>query len=201
MNTFQKLVRAIETDKNLRKEIIQKLNYKDLASGTNKLLTQLLNKTIQPDKLRVICLIVNYDSDEVVDDYINIKEIIKKDKAILEENLSLKEQIKIRDEFKPYIYIAITRQLPESITIASLVGDKIKYIRNLADNIQDLSKENQLDIVKGIILDHYKSNQGQCLLFDSITGYTFYKGFNEKIHFSNTGEIINSIPRPTEALI
>lgn len=192
MNTFQKLENLIETNKSIRKYLVQKLNYKDVSSGTNKLLTQLRNKTITNDRLKLICEILDYNNiSEVINDYLVMKETIKKENELLEQISLLKYQIKIRDEFKPYIYIMTEKYKPDSIVIASFIGNKTKYIRDLPNYILDLSKNEQIKIVKNIVINNFIENKGICLLYGKITGYIFYRSFNEKIYLSQDGEIID----------
>lgn len=195
MNTFQKLVKLIETDKSVRKYLVQKLNYKDMSSGTNKLLNQLRNNSVHVDRLKIICELLDYyNAKEIIDDYIKTKESINKEQNLLEQISWLKQQIKLRDEFKPYIYIITEHHKPESLSIASLIGNKTKYIKNLPENISDLSKDNQLEIIKDIITEHYDNSKCICLLYGNITGYIFYRSFNEKNHFSIKGEPVTNTP-------
>lgn len=200
MNQWQKLVKIVESDKEKRKEIAQALGSKDISKGVNKFITHIRNKTIDIDRLKIIVPLLSLDIDEVVEDYLDTKKIIKKGKKLLNQIDDLNDQVYHRDNFKPYIYIETSLSRPTSITFAALCGGNMKYIRSLPDQILDLSKSEQIIIIRNIIQEHYKENDGKSILFGDITGYIYYPGFNHGIELSIDGNIIGknipNIPQP-----
>ena len=189
MNQWQNFVNIIESNKEKRKEIVNALGYKDLMKGLNKFITQVRNKTLAEDRLEFIAPILNLNSNELISDYRETKEIAKKEQDLVNQITYLKQQISLRDNFKPYIYIETTLKRPSSITFAALLGGGMKYIREFPERILDLSKAEQIAIVKNIILEHYKKDEGNCLFFGRVTGYIYYPYFNNGMKFSVSGLI------------
>lgn len=183
MNTFQKLIYQLESNKEDRKKIIDLLGYKDYPKGSNKLLTKLRKKTISKKDLELIAKELKLDSEEIIIDFNYMKEFISKEQKYIKEIVSLKEQIRLRDNFKPYIYIETSEKRPSSIAIVALIYEKIKFIKNLPDNLLELSREEQKAIIKNIINSHYEQKNGVIFLFGNIIAYKYYYSFNDFIDF------------------
>jgi hypothetical protein len=195
MNQWQKLVKIVESDKEKRKEIAKALGSKNISKGVNKIITHIRNKTLNIERLKIIVPFLNLDIDEVIEDYQVTKRIIKKEQKLLNKIAYLNNQIYHRDNFKPYIYIETSRTRPTSITFAALCDGDMKYIRSLPRLILDLSKFEQIKLIRNIILNHFDENDGKCILFGDITGYIYYPRFNSGIKFSVIGDVIeNNIP-------
>jgi hypothetical protein len=190
MNQWQKLVKILESDKEKRKEIACALGYKDLSIGINKFITHVRNKTLPTDRLAIIAPLLDLDIEELETDYLETKRLINREKKLLRQIAGLTDQIYLRDNFQPYIYIETSLSRPASITIAALLGGKMKYIRNLPEQILDLSKSDQISLIRSIILAHHNEKGGKCFLFGDITGYVYHPGFNNSIKFSVTGKVI-----------
>jgi hypothetical protein len=200
MNQWQKLVKIVESDKEKRKEIAKALGSKDISKGVNKIITHIRNKTLDIERLKIIAELLKLNPDEVIEDYQVTKRIIKKEVKLLNQIAYLNNQIYQRDNFQPYIYIETSLSRPTSITFAALCGGNMKYIRSLPEQLIDFSSSEQLNFIRNIIQEHYKENEGKCILFGYITGYIYYPGFNQGIKLSIDGNIIGknipNIPQP-----
>lgn len=184
MNQFEKLVRIVKSDKEKRKLIVLSLGYKNISKGCNKLLTNLRKKSISIYELEKLSEILSFDIQEVISDYIKMKEDIKKEKNLLKKIDKLKKEIHIRGNFKPYIYIETSLKSPTFITGANIFGKDIKYIKNLQENILELSREEQIEIIKNISKNHYYDSNGSCNFFGKITGYRYFYKYNESLDIS-----------------
>lgn len=184
MNQFQNLVKLIESNKDLRKSLITNLNYKDPAKGTNKLLTKLRKKTISILELKKVSEILSFNPDEVIFDYLELKKIINKEKKLKNKIQKLKYEIFLRKNFKPYIYIETSLKNPTFITGASIFINDLKYINELPQNILEISREDQVKIIKKISIENYKFRDGKCPLFGEIIGYRFFYSYDKYININ-----------------
>ena len=190
MNEWQKLVKIIESDKEKRKTIAQTLGYKNISSGVSKIINQIKNKTIAEDKLKIIAPSLGLDTAELIYDYRETIKLYEREQNLLKQIAELKDKISRRDNFKPCIFIETSLVKPYPVKYVSFSVDKIKYITGLPTNILDLSKTEQIDNVKDIILNHCNKNAGKCKAFGDITGYIYYHSFKRGIKFNNSGEVV-----------
>ncbi len=103
------------------------------------------------------------------------------------------QQLKIentqRKNFIPFIYRKTELSLPQSITVAALLGGSMKFELQSRD-IMNLSLDDQLKIASGFIIKDYAKNKGESHLFGKITGYYFQRQYDICSEFDIYGNVI-----------
>jgi hypothetical protein len=85
------------------------------------------------------------------------------------------------------------RAVPSPIFVAALLTVARLRIVVLPDEALTANEEARDDIIKSIVLDHWRENNGRVLAFGGITGYVLvlvagYGGFDFGLPFSVTGD-------------
>lgn len=122
-----------------------------------------------------------------------IRDMLIKTAEVKEHEAVLAAQEKKRHErlhFRPYVFVESSLRTPSSITIAGLLGCRMKFIR-LPDYCLEMRDEDQLTAVQDIVRRHYQENHGQCPLFGDITGYHFVNNYDESIRLAAHGSVIS----------
>ena len=71
-------------------------------------------------------------------------------------------------QFAPYVFIETTLKRPSSIAMAAATGGRMKYIDLPASFTTD-----DLSQVRQIVCEHYRKNEGNCILFGRVVKYRF----------------------------
>ena len=197
MYSIGKLIRSSIRDKDIKKvEVVKALGYRNIDKGLRR-----LNDCIQGQgkcskafvrRLAGVLEINNQAMDEA----------IKKteDECRLErEAAARRREIYARKNFKPYIYVKTSEKRPNSIAIVAFTGAAVYKCIDLPVEISSRSIERQIREVSKTIKQHYSKRNGHSGQFGKITGYIFYKTYDEGIEFSIEGEVIgDSLGRPVE---
>ena len=106
--------------------------------------------------------------------------------SISDEFLELKPP-----KFHPYVFIQTTSYMASSIAMAAAAGGGMKFI-----NLPETFTAGDLQQVQEIVREHYKENEGNCILFGGIVGYLFAFTPSEGILLGVDGNVIG--PRTGE---
>ena len=76
-----------------------------------------------------------------------------------------------RSAFKPHLRVETARSIPSPIFVAATIG--VARLRNvkLLPEVHEATGEERDRLVKAVILDHYRENDGRVPAFGEITGY------------------------------
>lgn len=90
------------------------------------------------------------------------------------------EMIEIKEPpFKPYVFIETSEKMPSSIAMAGATGNGMKHIiLNPGEGLGD---------VKRLVHEHYKKNDGNCILYGKITGFRYVVSPTESIVMDTDG--------------
>lgn len=197
MYSIGKLIRSSIKEKGIKKvEVVKALGYRNIDKGLRR-----LNDCIQGQgkcskaflrKLAGALEINNQAMDEA----------IKKteDECRLErEAMARRREIYARKNFKPYIYVKTSEKRPNSIAIVAFTGTAVFKCIDLPEEISSWPIERQIGAASKTIKQHYCEMNGHSGQFGKITGYIFYKTYDEGIEFSIEGEVIGDcLGRPVE---
>jgi len=118
----------------------------------------------------------------------NIREAVKRDWLCAEEE----EEAARRSIFTPLIYAETKETRPSSITMFGLAsGMKRWKIIELPLAIANIPEEEQLEIIREEIKDHFKRQEGVVPFFGKIIGYRYQKTYDTSYLFTTEGEKIN----------
>ena len=98
-----------------------------------------------------------------------------------------------RASFRPHLQVQTERTVPSTIFIAALLTVARLRIIRLPDEALTANDEARDRIIKTIIIDHWRENDGQVPAFGGITGYVLvlvagYGGFDFGLPFSIVGD-------------
>jgi hypothetical protein len=89
--------------------------------------------------------------------------------------------------FRPYVFIVTSLRMPTSIAMAAVAGGGMKTITlPNATTVDDLGR------VQVIVIDHFRSNEGNCILFDRIVAFLFVYAPNEGIMMDTAGNVVET---------
>jgi len=110
---------------------------------------------------------------------------------------AVREEAELRAQFRPYLFVRTSEHRPAFITAAAVIGPRLKYLQ-LDDLILSFPRPILLAHIGDLVREHYRENQGKCLLFGEITGYALRIGYEETVVFSPDGSMIEERPGWTE---
>jgi len=105
---------------------------------------------------------------------------------------------KYRAHFRPYIFVRTSLSRLRSIVIAAFIGPRLRHLQ-LDDALLALPRPIRLARVGDLVREHYRKNNGGCMLFGEIMGYALRYGYDETVVFSTEGSIIEERPGWEEA--
>jgi hypothetical protein len=105
--------------------------------------------------------------------------------------------------FRPHLQVQTERRVPSPIFVAAIMGVHRLRIVALPDEALSASPEARDQIVKRVIIDHYRSSSGHIPAFGAITGYVLvlspgYDRTDFGIHHNEKGRRtgpMRSVPR------
>lgn len=100
-----------------------------------------------------------------------------------------REEEERRARFRPYVHVRTTETRPGLITIAAVIGPRLKSFQ-LAGTLLSLPRPLLLARVSEIVRDHYRDNLGRCPLFGQITGYAFRIAYDATVVFDTEGNLV-----------
>ncbi|HMO19194.1 MAG TPA: hypothetical protein PKA63_13885 [Oligoflexia bacterium] len=168
------------------------LGYKNIAKGIRNLDRWLQYGEGSIFFLKSLGLKFNV-SEEQIENLIRETELLKN-----EEHKQLREKSREerRRSFTPYIFIESSQSRPSSITIAGMMGVRMKFIKLDENNFsENCSTDEMFQKVKIIIREHMKKTKGKCLLFGEITGFLFVEKWDRYHSFDLEGELLGTVDK------
>jgi hypothetical protein len=92
-------------------------------------------------------------------------------------------------EFHPYIYVEHSLRRPTSITGAAFTGAPWRFLK-IPESVLRRNENAQSGWVSWRVRKHFRENNGECLLFGSITGYRWQRTRDRSVLLDTRGRII-----------
>jgi hypothetical protein len=105
-----------------------------------------------------------------------------------------------RSSFRPHLQVRTERHVPSPIFVAALLTVARLRIVHLPDGALTANDEARGQIIKTVIIDHWREKGGRVPAFGGITGYVLvlvagYAGFDFGLPFSITGDRAGSMQK------
>lgn len=188
MYEISKLInQVISGNKEIKREIVLKLGYKNLDKGYNQLfhLTE-TGKSPEPMK-KMLPTALGLDP-KIIKDAFEIT--IRQKQEELELDKRRQEEYE-RRTFKPHLWIEHELSRPKSITMVVFTGvDNYKVVR-LPENINKLDWETQMKVVSDSIRWHQQHKGTEDTMFGKVTGYVYRQTYDDSHLFSIDGVLLN----------
>lgn len=191
------LIKSTIQNKGIKKvDVVKGLGYRNITKGLRR-----LNDCIQGEGkcskkfLREVAGVLGI-KEQVLDEAIEKTE----DECRLErEEAARRREIYARKNFKPYIYIKTSETRPKSIGIVAFAGAAVYKCVGLPEEISSWPIERQIREVSKTVKRNYRERNGHSGQFGKITGYIYYRTYDEGIEFSIEGEVVgDSLGKPVE---
>ncbi|MBF0289613.1 MAG: hypothetical protein HQM14_17515 [SAR324 cluster bacterium] len=201
MLPLEKLVRRVfDEKKSLKHEFITSLGYKNINNAYTRLYHCLRTGEEFQGIIKRLPSVLNIDQVKfnqalaktrlLADQEKEKKEI----KRLEKEKRTIKEkECRERKPFSPYLYIQSSQSRPTPIVPVAMFGiAAFKHVA-LPTDICEYSLAEQREVIRKIILMHFKEHQGKCPCFGKIIRYIFRKTCAAGIEyeFSISGELID----------
>ena len=153
-----------------RTGLVQRLGYADLGGGhrvlNNMLCTGIVPRTTHMAKHLAAALEID---DAAIISVVEATEWQRRDEH---RTQVLARESAYRAAFRPHLRCETTRNRPEPLFIAALMGTaRLRHVP-LPDREWQLDAEERDAMVKRAILDHYETHHGRIISFGEIVGYT-----------------------------
>lgn len=189
-----------------RNDLIQRLRYDDIDSGYKAFSTALLTGVVTPHLAHHLADALESD-DALVGAVIVATTRQKRDEARLDRILwnridaitgkkrrpRVESERAYRASFRPHLQAQTERQVPSPIFVAALLTVARLRIVHLPDGALTANDEARDQIIKTIIIDHWREKGGRVPAFGGITGYVLvsvagYGGVDFGLPFNITGD-------------
>jgi hypothetical protein len=189
-----------------RSNLARQLGYRDSRSGHEALSAVLLTGSVVPQLASHLAGALEAE-DAVVGAVIDATARQKRDEARLDRTLwklqdamsGKKRRLRVENErayltsFRPHIQVRTARAVPSPIFVAALLTVALLRIVHLPDEVLTANDEARDGIIKTIIMDHWRENDGRVPAFGGITGYVLvlvagYGVFDFGLPYSVTGD-------------
>jgi hypothetical protein len=85
-------------------------------------------------------------------------------------------------KFQPFVFVQTTSYMASSIAMAAAAGGGMKFI-----NLPETFTADNLPQVQAIVREHYRENEGNCILFGRVVAYLFVFTPTEGILLDSNG--------------
>ncbi|MFH1729806.1 MAG: hypothetical protein ABIA04_15445 [Pseudomonadota bacterium] len=178
------ILQAMQDKQLSKKDLVQAMNYKNIAKGLRRLDRFLECKRFYKGIIEKLPQILGLDESSFKAEIARTQALIAKEK-----------EDKERQAFVPHIIVKHERTGPSLIFVVAITGvERFKYIV-LPANIAELSEAEQFDIIRETLKAHYIKNMIEnkaMQLFGDITGYFYRQTYDRTILFSVKGEVLNA---------
>ena len=169
---------SMKKNKLSRNEIIQRMGYSNLNKGMRRLDRFLDGNEIDPTFVKRLTEALNIDPKEMQSS-IN-------DDWLLKRQLAEDHDRKI---FKPYLYIQTYATRPSSICMYAMTGGTHRHkMVDVPENIPTKSCLEQIETIRTLITEHFKSSEGIAPFFGKISGYLYCPNYDSSYEFTIGGE-------------
>ena len=172
-----------------RSGLVRRLGYRNLAGGHKVLSTALLSGVAASQIADHLASALEAD-EALLAVVIGATSQQRSDEA---HRLRIEREQVYGDSFRPHIQVQTERRIPSPIFVAALLTVARLRIIRLPDEVIVTDGETRHEIVKTIILDHWRETGGHVPAFGGITGYALiviagYGGFDFGLPYSVTGD-------------
>jgi len=172
-----------------RSELVRRLGYRDIGSGHKALSALFLTGAVTHHIAKHLANALEVD-DALLGSLIGATTRQKSDEA---RRRRVESERAYCASFRPHLQVQTERYVPSPIFIAALLTVARLRIVRLPDEALTVNDEARDCIIKTIIIDHWRENNGRVPAFGGITGYVLvsvvgYAGFDFGLPFSVTGD-------------
>lgn len=203
MYAIHKFLHETMKQKNLsKKEIAQRLGYKNISKGIRRIDEFLQEATFNDHIIKNLHIALDEPLSKVTEKLEETKrEIAEELKKQEEEKQRVKEEK--RKNFKPFLYCVTERKKPWPIFMAAISESYLLKKVSLPDNFNELSPKQKLDAMRNAMRQHYEyiHNRWSGIVpaYGKILAYTLVPTFeyNEEDLpvYTPHGELIEQPPR------
>ena len=185
----QLIISILEKQSISKCELIKRVGYKNIGKGLRRL-DDLINNGTAND-----FLINNLHTA------LGILELEVKSALILtHETIDKERKERERKIFKPHLVIKTQNKRPSSIWACCITGGfEAHRTIQLPNDFLEMEYDSQLNVIKKIILNHYKELNGISHFFGKILGYIFCKYYDEnpdaRLSLNTDGDIDDSVSK------
>src|SRR3984893_5398365 len=167
-----------------RTDLVHRLRYRDIGSGHKALSAVLLTGVLAPHVANHLAEALEAD-DALVRSVIDATMRQKRDEA---RGLRVESERAYRASFRSHLQVQTERAVPSPIFVAALLTVARLRIVHLPDEALTANEEARDNIIKTIIIEHWRENGGHVPAFGEITGYVLvlvagYGGFDFGLPF------------------
>ena len=172
-----------------RSDLVRRLGYRDIGSGHRALSEVLLTGVMPRHVAKHLANALDIE-DALVESVIGATTLQKCDEARRRRVESERAHLA---SFRPHLQVQTERAVPSPIFVAALLTVARLRIVCLPDEALTANEEARDNIIKTIIIEHWRENGGHVPAFGEITGYVLvlvagYGGFDFGLPFSVTGD-------------
>jgi hypothetical protein len=172
-----------------RSDLVRRLHYLDISSGHKALSAALLTGVVAARITNHLADALEA-GDALVESVISATTRQKCDEAHVRR---IESEQAYRDSFRPHLHVQTEHAVPSPIFVAALLTVKRLRIIRLPDEAVTANDEARDSIIKTIIIDHWRENDGRVPAFGGITGYVLvsvagYCGFDFGLPYSVAGD-------------
>jgi len=179
---------VISSSKERKREVILRLDYKNLHKGFRRLNT-LIETGECPISLKdMLPKALNVDEELVNTAF----KLTAQEKAKEAEEARQRREEYERKHFKPHLWIEHERKYPEGASFWYVVFVGIHHFKTLPlpENINEMDWKLQESLVKKRILQHQKGINGDDAIFGRVIGYTYCQTYDNSFLFSIDGKLV-----------
>jgi len=196
-----------------RNDLVHRLGYRDDDSGHEALSAAMLTGVVAPQLANRLAGALEADN-ALVGFVIDATARQKRDEARLDPPLwklqgailGKKRRVRVENEraylasFRPRLQVQTERAVPSPIFVAALLTVARLRIISLPDEVLTANDEARDRIIKAVIIDHWRENDGRVPAFGGIVGYVLvlvagYGGFDFGLPYGVTGDRVGGMQR------
>jgi hypothetical protein len=172
-----------------RSDLVRRLGYRDISSGHRALSAVLLTGVVAPHIAKHLANALEVD-DALVESVIDATTRQECDEARARRVESERAYVA---SFRPHLHVQTERAIPSPIFVAALLTVARLRIIHLPNEALTANEEARDNIIKTIIIEHWRESGGHVPAFGEITGYVLvlvagYGVFDFGLLFSITGD-------------
>jgi hypothetical protein len=171
-----------------RTDLVRRLSYQDISKGHKALSAVLLTGVVPQDIAKHLANALEVD-DAMVESLIEATETQNRDEAAARRG---EGELAYLASFRSHLQVQTERAVPSPIFVAALLTVARLRIVHLPDEVLTTNEKARDGIIKIIVTDHWRENNGYVPAFGGITGYVLVLipgyGFDFGLPYSIAGD-------------
>ncbi len=102
-------------------------------------------------------------------------------------------EARCRAEFRPHLWVIHERSVPSPIFVVAFCGVDRFLRADLPEGIVNLSRPEQLRVIKEVAQSHYKEKEGSAIPFGKILGYLYRYTYDASLKLTIEGEVVGEV--------